>query len=308
MELKTKHYIGIVLALVVLILNFVFLFNFLPPEIGPKHWSFNPILLIGFLIGSLPFILDFFTENKKQKEYELQFLEFVRTLVESVRSGVTIPQAIVNTSNVTFGSLTPFIKKLANQIEWGYPLHEALTIFAEDTKNSVIKRSVSIVIQAERSGGDMGSVLEAVTQSVFEIKKVKEERKSNAYTQTIQGYIIFFVFIAIMIILQIFLLPQITKIGGEIQQGLGSVSGGFAAGAGGSDLNLGLIFIITILVQGLFTGLMIGKFADNDFKSGLKHSLIMMIGGYLLMSTAAGIFSLFFFIPSKMLFNKIEKP
>ena len=34
---------------------------------------------------------------------------------------------------------------------------------------------------------------------------------------------------------------------------------------------------------------MLGKFAEGDFKSGFKHSLIMVIGGYLIISTAAGL-------------------
>ena len=33
---------------------------------------------------------------------------------------------------------------------------------------------------------------------------------------------------------------------------------------------------------------MLGKFAEGDFKSGVKHSLFMAIGGYLIMSTITG--------------------
>ena len=222
---------------------------------------------------------------------ETKFLEFVRGLVETVRSGVNVPQAIMHVSNTSLGALTPYIKKLANQLEWGYPLHDAFTIFADDTKNEVIQRSVAIVIQAEKSGGDMGSVLEAVTSSVLEIKKVKEERKSNSYSQTVQGYIIFFVFVVIMIVMQTFLIPKLSAIGGEIGQGLGNV-GGASLGAGGGakgNVAFGPIFTATIIVQGLFAGLMLGKFADGDYVSGLKHSLIMVVSGYLLSATLSAI-------------------
>ena len=153
------------------------------------------MIVVAFVVAGINFLLDFLNENKRQKELELNFLEFVRALVETVRSGVTIPSAVMQISDANYGSLTPYIKKLANQLEWGYPLHEALTIFAVNTKNAVIKKSVAIVIQAERSGGDMGIVLQAVTNSVVEVKNIKEERKTNAYSQMIQGYIIFFVFI-----------------------------------------------------------------------------------------------------------------
>ena len=309
MELKVKHYIGLGIGFLIVLLDFILFFGFTGEKMGPKEWYFGPILVIGSLIAGINFVLDFLSENKRQKELETKFLEFVRSLVETVRSGVSIPQAIVHVSNVNYGALTPYVKKLAHQIEWGYPLHQAFTVFANDTENVVIKRSIAIVIEAEKSGGDMGAVLESVTQSVFEVKKVKEERKSNSYTQTIQGYIIFFFFVMIMVVMQVYLIPKLSAVGGEVGQGLGSIGVG-SLGAG-SSVAFGPIFIATIVVQGIFAGLMLGKFAEGDFKSGLKHSLIMVIGGYLFITTAIGLISpnesLILLIPSSFIFKDYAK-
>lgn len=274
----------------IVLLDFIFFFRFTSP-VGPSAWYFSPIIVLGLLAAGFSFVQDVLRESERQREMELKFLEFVRNLVETVRSGVSIPKAIlqVRSSGAEFGALTPYITKLANQIEWGYPLHQALTIFGNDTKNPVVKRSIAIVIQAEKSGGDMAAVLEAVSSSVLEIKKLKDERKSNAYSQTIQGYIIFFVFVAIMIVMQVYLIPQLSKIGGDVASGLAGAIGAGAAG-GGKASDLGPIFLETIVVQGIFAGLMIGKFSDGDFRSGLKHSLVMVVGGYLIMTTIAGLF------------------
>ena len=247
------------------------------------------MIVVAFVVAGINFLLDFLNENKRQKELELNFLEFVRALVETVRSGVTIPSAVMQISDANYGSLTPYIKKLANQLEWGYPLHEALTIFAINTKNSVIKKSVAIVIQAERSGGDMGIVLQAVTNSVVEVKNIKEERKTNAYSQMIQGYIIFFVFIIIMLVLQIYLLPKLEVISKDVLSGLsGSGLAEFGAGAG-KPIDFNSVFIGLVLIQGFFAGLMIGKFSEGDMKSGVKHSILMMVLGYIIITTAIGV-------------------
>ncbi|MBS3159328.1 type II secretion system F family protein [Candidatus Woesearchaeota archaeon] len=309
-ELKTKNYISIGVGFLIILLDFIFLFSFSSP-IGPKTWVFNPLIVIAVLVSGSSFLIDFFAENKRQKEIELKFLEFVRNLVENVRSGVSIPRAIQQVATVDYGALNPYIVKLAHQLEWGYPLHDALNIFADDTKNMVIKRSVAIVIQAEKSGGDMAAVLEAVSQSVWEIKKVKEEQKSQAYGQVIQGYIIFFVFIVIMLVLQIYLIPKLTDISGDLAQGLGGMTTMAPNTSSATDLKG--IFIGAIFVQGLFAGLMIGKFSEGKFKNGVKHSLIMAIIGYLLMATITGIFApeevttkaaLLFLIPYKLLKGK----
>jgi len=291
-ELKIEHWIGISIGLLLILIDLIFFFNF-TKDFGSTKWYFSPIIVIALFAGSLFFIRDIIKEGARQKELEVKFLEFVRGLVENVRSGVTIPQAVLHVSNINFGALTPYVTKLANQIEWGYPLHEALTIFAKDSRNEVIKRSVTIVIEAEKSGGDMASILEAVTQSVLEVKQIKDERKSNAYQQTIQSYIIYFMFVIIMLVLQIYLIPKISTLSADIGTGLGGSGGGlsgFGLGAGGAkQIDFGSIFTLTIIIQGLFAGLLLGKFAEGDYRSGIKHSLAMIIIGYLITSTVTGL-------------------
>jgi len=286
-RIKDKHYAGFAVAFVVLAIDFVLLFDF--SIFSPREWYFQPIIMLAIVIAGAPIFMDFLNETKRQKEIETKFLEFVRNLVESVRSGVSVPRAIIQASSSSYGPLDYYVKKLARQLEWGYPLHHALKVFAEGTNNPVITRSVDIVTQAEKSGGDMASVLEAVTSSVLEIQKIKDERKAMSFNQTIQGYIIFFVFVAIMVVMQVYLLPQLKNIGTDIAQGMGG-SGGFLGGGScpiGEDI--GGAFTGTIIVQGIFAGLMIGKFSDGNFKYGVKHSVLMVIIGYLLLTTIMGI-------------------
>ena len=285
-KIKSKHIAGFVIGFIILILDFMLFFDFSTLSIESR-W-FRPMIVIGFLFMGIIFFLDFLNENKRQKELELKFLEFVRALVETVKSGLTVPSAVVAISNANYGSLTPYIKKLAYQIEWGYPLHDALTIFAEDTKNKIIKKSVAIVIQAERSGGDMSLVLQAVTNSVVEVKKIKEERRTGAYSQIVQGYMIFFIFIITMLILQKFLLPKLGELGTEVMSGLSGTLPGFS-GVTQAPMDFGSVFIGLILIQGFFAGLMIGKFSEGDLKAGLKHSVIMMVLGYVLITTIIGV-------------------
>lgn len=278
LPLGTKHYAafsaGVVASIVILIA-------------GWGAWYMSPLIVVFLFLGILLYLLDFFAEIKRQKEIEIKFLEFVRSLVENVRSGVNVPQAIaqVKASGASFGALSPYLDKLANQLEWGYPLHTCLSVFAKDTRNPVIERSIGIVMQAEKSGGDMASVLEAVTQSVLQVKEVRDEMKSGAYNQIIQGYVIFFVFVGIMIILQVSLLPKLGDIGAEI----GGSLGGGTAGIPREKADLGPVFILTIMIQGLFAGLMLGMFSEGRLRAGIIHAIAMVIVGFLIIQTATGL-------------------
>lgn len=279
MEIKfeIRHIIFIILGALAIIGDFYFFMG--------TRWL-KPVFVLALVLMALQFFIDFLQENKKQKGIEVKFLEFVRALMETVKSGVSIPKAIREVSNEDYGHLTPYVKKLANQLEWGFPLHDALVNFANDTNNRIIKKSVSIVIEAEKSGGNMGEVLEAVSNSVFSIKKIKEERKASVYSQMVQGYIIFFVFIIIMLVMQVYLMPKIS----ELDIGTYSpLAGTFGGGAKLSQEYMDQLFTYLAMIQGFFAGLMIGKFSEGELKYGIKHALILVIVGYLIISTVRGI-------------------
>ncbi|MBI2673217.1 type II secretion system F family protein [Candidatus Woesearchaeota archaeon] len=280
-KFKKKYSIGIGVSLLLLLLDFFYF-------IGTR-WFYS-IIIVSLTVASLQFWIDFFNELKTQREIEQKFLEFIRGLVGTVHSGLSTPQAIVSVADEDFGALNPYINKLRNQLEIGIPLHDALITFGEDTDNPVIKRSIAIVIEAEKSGGDIEDVLESVVISVVDVKKMKEERKAGAYNQIVQGYIVFFVFIAIMLVLQLKLFPQLTKMSGAFGSTLSSVGVGILGNVGGAGgaLDLDRIFLGLVLIQGLFAGIMIGKFSEGSFKQGLLHSLVLMILSTLVIVTVKG--------------------
>ena len=169
-KFKKKYWIGIIIALLIICFDLYLYF-----VLDSKRW-FLPIIIVAITLGWSQFWVDFFAETKRQKEIESKFLEFIRNLVDNVRSGVTITKGIVNVAAEDYGALSPYVKKLSKQLEWGIPLHKSLVTFANDTENVVIKRAVSIIIEADESGGDIESILDAVSTSVVNIKKMKEEQ------------------------------------------------------------------------------------------------------------------------------------
>ena len=277
--MNIKYLLGIVVVIVLLPIDFILFW-----ETRFRYTS----LILTFVLGVLPVFLDYLKENKRQKDIEEQFLRFTRALVEAVRSGIPISQAILRMKDKDYSSLNPYIRKLDNQVEWGIPIREALTVFANDTKNKIIKRSVAIVIQAEESGGYMEDILEAVSDSVVNVNRLKEERKSSVFSQVIQGYIVFFIFIAIMLILEVKLMPMIESMVKGMTGGLSGVSllEGVASESSIS-LNFKRIFLSLILIQGVFAGLMVGKFSEGSIKYGIKHSFLLVVIALLIVLTIA---------------------
>ncbi|MBI4154119.1 type II secretion system F family protein [Candidatus Woesearchaeota archaeon] len=287
-KFRKVYLLTIGLGLLIIAGDLLLFFSFKDPA-GPTNRFFYSILIIGLSIGWVHFWIDFLKELKRQKRLEEKFLDFVRNMKTAVKSGISIPSAIIQAAQKDYSELDPYLKKLSNQIKLGIPIHTAFITFAHDTRNPLIKRIVTIVIEAEESGGEIETVLETVTNSLVSVKKLKEEQKSSTFSQVVQGYIVFFVFIGIMLILQLQLFPKLTAIGGGASGGLaGSPLSTIGVPASGDTVNLDRVFFSLMLIQGLFAGIMIGKFSEGTIKNGLLHSIILMTVGALIITTIKG--------------------
>ena len=281
MKIIKKHWIGIAIGLVMLILTFAF-FS------GQKILYF--LIGISVLVGAIPFITSLTLEVGREKEKEQMFLEFARSLVESVKVGTPISRSIIQMRNKDFGSLTPNIKKLANQIALGIPVRQAFEVFAVDIDNKVISRSIALITEAEESGGEISMILESTAKSVSEIEDIKKERRSSTYNLVIQGYIIFLIFLFIMLAVQLKFIPLMMTTIAEAGVGTSGIGiSGFGSSQQLSISTLGNLFLILILVQGLFAGLVIGKLSEGYVKAGIKHSIVMIAIAYLV-TTGAQLF------------------
>ena len=136
-----------------------------------------------------------------------QFLEFARALAENVKGGTPIGQSIKNMRSKNFGSLTENISKLANQISIGIPMSTALDTFAEDIGSVTVKRAISLIKEAEMAGGKIDDILDSVASSIYQVEKLKKERAASISSLVVQGYIIFFIFIGIMLVMQFKIIP-----------------------------------------------------------------------------------------------------
>lgn len=266
MELKKSHYVGVGLGIAIIGVSFLLS--------GTK--IFFLLFGIGVLVGSLPFVITLINETRIENEKEEMFLEFTRNLVESVKTGTPISKSIINMKDKGYGVLGENIRKLSNQISLGISLNSALNVFAKDVGNKTVSRTITLIGEAEVAGGDIGGILESVAEAVSMSDKLKKERKAAISTLVIQGYIIFFVFMIIILIMEFQILPMVSGIAE-----LGSVGAGTFANIGSGETidqeDISNSFLYLLLIQGFFTGLTIGKIGEGGFKAGVKHSFALML-------------------------------
>lgn len=275
--------------------------------------------ILGLIILIVPYFIYRFIQFSKIKRYEKEFPNFLRAITESKKSGLDMLQAIRGASDGEYGSLTKEVKKLRNQIAWNVPVEEAFQKFANRIGSSQIKKSVLVITQANKFGGELENIMSKLATNMEDNKEVNEERKRLLGQQVTMMYAIFFIFLAISIALIKFLVPMMSQTGTE---SLGGLMGGFSGkspcepclgsmGAEciscnifnsiGASMNFGnpeeagyyykSLFFAMVIIQGFFSGLVAGQIAEDSIIAGTKHSLIMVLSGLLffIITTRVGI-------------------
>ncbi|MCK5310241.1 MAG: type II secretion system F family protein [Thermoplasmata archaeon] len=241
---------------------------------------------IGFMIGPYAFYA-----SKKQADIEAiekRLPDFLRDVAEAGRFGMTLADAIVVASSGRYGSLTPEIKKMAAQIEWGVPASETLRLFAERIDTPLVKRVVTIVVKASDAGGSVADVLTMVAHDTKEEQLSQAEREIQMSTYLAVIYISFFVFLVTIIILNLTFLPKIRIAGTNVA--LAAEEAGIAGGVGGASLDVSSIpmiqiaFFLASMVHAVGDGIMAGVLQNGSIANGMKHSVILLVLGFLILT------------------------
>jgi len=231
--------------------------------------SYDDFILFSFLIGALPYTTYRYFEFRKIKRCEEIFPDFLADVSSSVDSGMSIPQAVAICSKRDYGILTDEIRKIHRLITWGIPFEEVLRRFAFFVKSPFIEKFVYLIIEANRSGGDIREVLSSASRNSKQLKEIERELKGNIAPYMIIMYMIFGLFLAMTVLLyHAFLVPMSTIEGGEMIYGI-SLEG------------YRILFFRLLMLEGFFNGLIMGKIIDGKVISGLKHSIAMIVVSYI---------------------------
>jgi len=205
-----------------------------------------------------------------------RFPDFVRDMAESRRAGMTFTKAIMYSAKGNYGLLTPEIQKIARQISWGSSVDNALNAFAKRVNTKLIRRTISLIIEASRSGGNVADVLDAASTDARELKLIDAERRASMLSYVAVIYVGMGVFLMILIILTKSLIPSMitegsTGVGEQLSKMGSSGSGGITRQA------ITEVFYYGALVQSMGMGIVAGVFEDGNIIAGIKHSFIMTL-------------------------------
>lgn len=282
-QLRTtrRDYARNILIVCIVIAAIIFAFGAIDAYGGletPFDWI--QYVAIGLMVICGPYGFYVSMKNKQIMDIEARLPDFLRDVAEAGRFGMTLAEAVVAASKGRYGKLSPEIKRMAAQIDWGVPAAEAMRLFTERVNTPLVNRMMSIIIKANDAGGNVADVLTMVAHDSRETLLNQEERKITMSTYMVVTYIAFFVFIATIVILNSTFLPQMVEAGSQMADGDELVDIPTTIEV---DIipQVQFLFVAAVVIHAFGDGILAGVLQDGRISNGMRHSFIMLLIGFI---------------------------
>jgi flagellar protein FlaJ len=259
---------------------FFFLLGFLT-FIGITRFAENIIsgidfLVFGVLLAIGPIGFYNYIKSKEKREIEEQLPDFLREIGSSTASGMTVFDAIISASKGDHGKFTPELQKMASQLSWGISVEDALNNLAKRINTDLVKRMSITVNKALEIGGNTSTVFNAAAREIDQAKRVEQQRKAEMSLYSIVIFISFFVFLAVIFIIDKTIFQAIFDLEKQMSgQSIGNMK------IAHIDHNLlKNTFFSFVMVQSIGGGLLGGFMMDGRLSSGVRFGFILVLVSY----------------------------
>ena len=260
-------YISVAIALSMIIYDilsmlYVGIPHILPPDI---------LFLVGMLFALFPPGIVHLFNVWWRRGIDRNIPKLLRLTAEAGRIGVSIPQALRIASEHDLGPLTPELKKAVTKLSWGYPLRKVLEDLMKELGTRTSERAFRLILEAAESGGNVEEMLLILQRHISGIQLTLRERLAMMKPYITYGYIAFFVFLAIeVILLKSFFIPIL-----EIRHEAGALGSFFKMSI--TEKRLETYFYHISIIEAMISGLVSGKMGEGTIFAGLKHVAILIV-------------------------------
>ncbi|MGB4235905.1 MAG: type II secretion system F family protein [Methanoregulaceae archaeon] len=234
----------------------------------------DDILVFSFFIAAVPLAILDFREMSRRRHIEEALPNFYRDLAGMNDSGMTLPNAVHLVAQSDYSTLTPYVKRLDNEMSWNVTFIDAIQRFRVRLATPLTDRSIDLIAKASKAGGDVSEVLRAAANDSYEYITLRTDRRNNMLIYIVIVFIAFMVFVFVIYILVTTFLSVMSTAGSA------AAATSAAASSFGANVDLPLytrIFTHAAILQGLFSGFVAGQMGEGRAVAGLKYSLIMVL-------------------------------
>ena len=261
--LPTDRFILLISAITAIIIFFIGI----SLKLYESYINLAILILATYLLGVLPYII-----YKSRRDIEIRriidaYPSFLNDLGEAISSGMTLLQAMKHVSNLNYGPLSKYIKKLYVWLSWNIEFEKAFEMFNRYFLDIPTIQIVNkMILQSYISGGDFSKTLKTVAIDLLNIRDLEKLRDAYISQQKMVMYVVFFIFLGLIVAILMVIQPIVSSFS-TIQ-----ASSQLGITFGSIDLRwLKIISSIAIIMQAISIAIIIGITESGKIISSFKH-------------------------------------
>ncbi|WP_255195975.1 type II secretion system F family protein [Halorarius litoreus] len=229
--------------------------------------------VVPFLVTMVPLTVFYESQRRRHQRIARRFPDTLNILSSANQMGISLTESFDLVSRWSEGLMADELRKVRNDIEWNYDVQRALLSFANRLEVPQVTRTMNLIAKGSRSSSDLAKIISIAaedTRNRYQIE-TKRQKEMQAYTAiVIMGFL---VYLGVIVLLDTSYLGPIGELSSE------------AAATANADVvditqvpvdAYQTVFFHSALIQGIGSGLLAGKLADNDVLAGLKYSLVLV--------------------------------
>lgn len=242
------------------------------PYIIPLSQRINNVLALGLLIAfAFPALVEF-NNFRWGRQVDKNIPKLLRDITETVRSGMTLPKAIEEASQRSYGPISGELEHTISMFNMGASFEDSIMSLAQRLRRPTALRFCTILVEAHQTGGKLIDVLNASVSLFSSLEENKEEQYTNMKPYMMTMYMTTLIFLVISyVMLHQFLGPLYAATTNTSMQ-----KSGLLTGVLDIDYYTSLLFWAS-LIESIFAGLILGKIVDRGLTAGLRHSVILAV-------------------------------
>ncbi|MFC3476134.1 type II secretion system F family protein [Halobacterium litoreum] len=237
-----------------------------------------------FVLGT--FAVAYEIHRRRLKAVEAGVPDFLDRFASTNEAGMSVVESLGRTVTSNLGALTKELQRTWTDVQWGARVEHAFERFRQRTDTPAVSRVVTLTTNAMSASGDLGPVLRIAADEAKSTRRLERDRRNEMLTYLVVIYIAFFVFLAIVVALDVIFIPNIPSAGSGagLPENPAVSTGPFSRATQLTESTkqaYSTVFFHTSIVQAVCSGLVAGQMGESSVKAGAKHATVMLLVAYL---------------------------
>jgi hypothetical protein len=293
-KISPAEWVGINIVLAVIV-SVIVLFSI---QFIFKNYAYSLVAL------GLSFFIYYFTvttivgmlADQRAKNVENILPDVLLLISSNLRSGISTDEAITSSARKEFGFFADRINFVGEKISTGVPVAEAMAELSKGINSPILKKTVNLIVEGIRSGGELGVILEETAADIRDTEILQKEVRSIIFVYAIFIFIAAIVTAPILYAVSTHLSQTLTKLSGEVAVTFlskGSPTLALAPSSLTQDFLLTFAYV-NLIITSVFGALMVSLISRGNEKYGIKYAPIFAAIAIVLFLIARALIGTFF--------------